>query len=394
MSFPRPLRLFAAASLLLVTLVAPGAFAQDGAPGWFQLKDEFQNRWTLTWDPAQPQTAQLAAKDPADGRLFRVMVLFPKKSSAYDTAMAQILSVFDDKKLNTVFHLAHFEGDDAKGDAAVAWARANRQDLIFSMGSRSTAYMLKWRETLDIPVVTVCSKDPVLLGQVADYDSGSDSNMAFTSLDVPIRSQLAYLKQLKNNLSQLAVLYAVNNRSAVATQVEPLVAAAEEQGIVIHRVAVQDQNRAAEELAREVPKMRDAMLASDPKGENSIFWITGSTSVFREINTINRHAGTIPVLSAIPNVVKAGSESAVLSIGVSFENNAQIAGIYGYRILTGQAKTGELPVGVISPPDIAINFMKAIEIDLKIPFSFFESAGFVYDHRGVLVRAKGQNLTP
>lgn len=379
--------------LCLLLLMSVPVIAQEQA-AWFRLTEEVVGRWQIKVNESDANRLRLNAKTPAEGRQFRVMVLFPKQSSAYDTAMAQILSVFEEKKLATEFELIHFAGDDALGDAAVEWAQRERQDLIFAMGSRSSAFIMKWKDQLSIPVVTVCAKDPVLLGQAPDYQSGSGSNIAFTSLDVPIETQVAYLKQLKPNLSQLAVLYAVQNRSAVTTQVEPLVAAAERQGIKIWRVAVQDQGKAREELERLVEETRAGMLAADPGGANSVFWITGSTSVFREIETINRHSGKVPVLSVVPNVVKAGGDSAVLSIGVSFENNAQIAAIYGFRILTGQAKAKELPVGVISPPDIAVNFKKAIEIDLKIPFSFFESAGFVYDQNGELVRAKGQNLAP
>ena len=44
--------------------------------------------------------------------------------------------------------------------------------------------------------------------------------------------------------------------------------------------------------------------------------------------------------------------------------------------------TGDLKVGVVSPPDIAISFRKAREIGLRVPFTFFESASFVYDYEG------------
>ena len=49
-------------------------------------------------------------------------------------------------------------------------------------------------------------------------------------------------------------------------------------------------------------------------------------------------------------------------------------------------------MGIVSPPDIAINFRKAQEIGLRIPFSFFESASFVYDYEGLRVRNKGKSV--
>jgi putative ABC transport system substrate-binding protein len=40
----------------------------------------------------------------------------------------------------------------------------------------------------------------------------------------------------------------------------------------------------------------------------------------------------------------------------------------------------------VSPPDIAISFLKAREIGLRVPFSFFERASFVFDYEGKPVR--------
>ena len=39
------------------------------------------------------------------------------------------------------------------------------------------------------------------------------------------------------------------------------------------------------------------MRGADPDLSKSVFLITGSTSVFKEIATINEHAGRIPVVS-------------------------------------------------------------------------------------------------
>jgi putative ABC transport system substrate-binding protein len=100
------------------------------------------------------------------------------------------------------------------------------------------------------------------------------------------------------------------------------------------------------------------------------------------------------VLSVVPDVVKEGEDSAVLSIGISFQSNAHLAAIYGADVLAGRAKVGDLKVGIVSPPDIAINFLKAREIGLEIPFSFFESASFVYDYDGRIVRNNGKAVVP
>ncbi|MDJ0983247.1 MAG: hypothetical protein QNI94_16605, partial [Kiloniellales bacterium] len=148
--------------------------------------------------------------------------------------------------------------------------------------------------------------------------------------------------------------------------------------------------KAAQELEKLVARAVAVMRKNDPTLSNSAFWITGSTVVFREISTINENADRVPVLSVVPDVVMPGPNSAVLSIGVSFESNAHLAAIYGADVLQERVKVGDLPVGIVSPPDIAINFLKAREIGLEVPFSFFESASFVYDYEGRIVRDNGK----
>jgi putative ABC transport system substrate-binding protein len=108
--------------------------------------------------------------------------------------------------------------------------------------------------------------------------------------------------------------------------------------------------------------------------------------VFREISAINSKAGRVPVVSMIPEIVTSGRDTAVLAIGISFESNAHLAAIYGIDILAGRAKAGNLKVGIVSPPDIAVSFLKSREIGLRVPFSLLETATFVYDYDGRPVR--------
>jgi putative ABC transport system substrate-binding protein len=128
------------------------------------------------------------------------------------------------------------------------------------------------------------------------------------------------------------------------------------------------------------------MKEVDPSLRQSILWVTASTSVLNEIHTVNQLAGRIPVLSVFPDLVDGRADSAVLSIGVSFQTASELATRYGIEILRGEAMPGKLKVGTVSPPDIAIDFQKAREDGLIIPFSFFESASVIYNFSGKLVR--------
>ena len=385
-----------AAALLVVAAVfcsiATRATGAEPHPfsKWFKYSPDIENSWDVASNAAQPMYVSLRRKDAA-GPLKRVLVLYPRPSSAYDIAITEILRTFAAKEINSHIEVVNFELNDARGKAALQAAEKNSVDLIFAMGSESAAWLYENYKGGVLPVVTVCSKDPVQLGQMKDYDSGSGNNFAFTSLNVPVDVQMSYVRELRPDLKNLAVLVDSKNISAVQTQAEPVAQYLKEKGVQVIWGSVQNPAKAREELTKIIPDAVRAMRQTDPDLSKSLFWVTGSTSVFREIRTINQHADRVPVVSVVPEIVTKGSETAVLAIGVSFESNARLAAIYGAQILNG-ASAGKLKVGLVSPPDMAISFLKAREIGMRVPFSFFEIASFIYDYNGEPVRSGAQSL--
>ncbi len=371
------------AGLLAFVLAAPASANERLFAQWFGYLSHVEDDWKIVAEQGQATVVSITRKraeqtNPAK----RILVLYPRASSAYDIAISKVLDVFETKELNAHFTVINFELKDERGKAAILFAEQNKFDLIFSMGSESTAWLYDHYRGGSIPVVSICSKDPVQLGQAKDYEQGSGSNIAFTSLNMPVEVQMAYILDLKPELKNLAILVDSKNISAVQTQAEPIAAYAKQKNIEIIMGSVQNSAKASEELAQIVPNAVRTMRKNDPDLSKSIFLITGSTSVFREIRTINEKADRVPVVSMIPEIVKSGQDSAVLAMGISFESNAHLAAIYGADILTGRAKVNELKVGIVSPPDIAISFLKAREIGLRVPFGFFETATFIYDYEG------------
>ncbi len=381
--------------MLLSTLAASAPAQEKFASKWFRYGPGVDTAWTISADPAKPLQLSVQRKARASSASSkRVLVLYPRPSSAYDIAITKILQEFDAKDVDATVTVINFEMNDVRGTESIQFAENNKIDLIFAMGSESTAWLFDNYRGGKIPVVSVCSKDPVQLGQIKDYERGSGSNFAFTSLNVPVEVQMAYVKELRPDLKNLAVLVDSKNVSAVQTQAEPIASFARQTGIQVIWGAVQNPSKAREELVPIVQSAVQTMRKSDPDLSKSLFWMTGSTSVFLEIRTVNEHADRVPVVSVVPEIVKAGPDTAVLAIGVSFESNAHLAAIYGAQILAGRAKAGDLKVGLVSPPDIAISFMKAREIGLRIPFNFYESASFIYDYEGRPARTTASKVLP
>ncbi len=367
--------------------------AQDGP--WVRQLEESRKDWLLVRRgvPGVREVLPLAESTRSDAsEPERILILFPKASPAYDTALARILRSFGARKRWSTFVLVYYRNADGRMHRYLRKAERGEFALIFAMGSTAARDLHDHYRTGRVPVVTVCAKDPVLLGLVDDYEGGSKTHIAYTSLNVPVAGQLSYLRRLRPDLRQIAIVYSKRNSSAVRSQVEPLRKVAEAAGIAVLDVAVQDPSAARSELELKVATATGVMGSKDPEGDQSVFWITGSTAVFAHMDVVLQKAEGFPVLAVTPSLVNGGPSSALLSIGVSFESNAELASVYALKILTGRARAGDLDVGLVMPPDIAIDMSKAKALGLAVPFSLFEAASVIYDYDGRLVRQNGRAL--
>lgn len=361
-------------------------------PKWVKIRPDAAANWVIQKDTEDGMRFTMTPRktDSLRGKRRNVLILFFKSSSGYDAALPKMLDVLNSKKVNVSVTLLNFQGKPDLGQQAMEWAKSRDFDIVMPMGSEATEFVHERYREGTIPVVSVLAKDPLLMGQVRELSRGSGTNMAYVSISVPIDVQLAYLKRLRPNIKNVSTMFAVSNKSSIETQVRPLKEIAIPQGVNFVDVIVEDDKKAVEELRVKVPIAVAQMRETDPDLRNSVFWVTGSTSVFDNIGTIVEFSDKIPVLSVYPDVVKEGDASALLSVGVTFENSAYLSVVYALDILSGKSKPGEMKVGFVSPPDISINFKKARQIDLKVPFSFFEAASYIYDYQGRLVRKDGQ----
>ncbi len=327
----------------------------------------------------------------------KIMALVDGQAGWADTSLKTILAVFSDKGFFPTITLVNYQKDAAQLDAALAMLAPDGYDLVVTLGSTALANSHKKLKGRKIPVVTACNKDPVLLGYIKDYQSGSGSNIAFSSVNTPIEVQLTFLRKLVSGIRAVAILVDRSNKSAMETQYKPFKEALQKEGVSVIDVVVgpeDDKDPKLLEVVKagltaQVPAALEALKAADTEGGKSVFWLTYCTSIVKNLETLNQFSGTVPVVGVATDTVLEGDNSTVIGIGVSFESNAYVSAMYAMNILNGKAVAGNLPVGLTSPPDIAINFRRARAIGMKIPFSFFESANIVYDADGAKVRDKG-----
>ena len=381
-------------SILVWSVNSPLAAASANI-SWMVFSDVNKHNWSGRIESHTPSrlyvksNAEVAGSTPK-----KILVIVAKKSGSYKLALNKLLEVFFQEKYAAEFEVVNIAGSETVGLALLTQAQSQGFDLVFTMGSEAAALVHKYYTNGPLPVVTSINKDPVTLGQVNSYTAGSGTNIATTTLNVPIDIQLNYLFQLNPKLKHVALLYNQNHKQVVATEVKPFRKAMIAQGIRVIDVTVESRDKAREQLEKSLPEAMDLLREIDPTLNNSLVWVTSSTAIFSNLDIVSQYSKGVALVSTNPNAVKAGGESAVVAIGIDRRNNAHLAAIYALRILRDKENPGDLEVGVVTPPDIALNFKVARELGLKIPFTFLEGASFVYDYHGELVRSFGQNVRP
>jgi putative ABC transport system substrate-binding protein len=378
-----------AAVVLAVTGAGTGRAPaqQAGERDWFHLDTTLAEGWQAVEVGGEKSSVLLRSADSVGaGARRHILSLQARASSAYDVALSEVARVLGQKRISSDILAVNYEDEGNRAASALKQAERSGFDMVLATGSEATAWLLKTYRGGRLPVVSVCAKDPVALGQAKNYTDGTGTNFALTSLNLPADVQMAYALELMPGLRNLAIIVDGQNISAMETQALPIAAQAQARGIRVLNVTVQNPGRAAEELDRLVGDAVEAMRLNDVTLESSLFLVTGSTSVFEQMGIVNARASRVPVISMVPETVHEGSTSAVLSIGVSFRSNAHLAAVYAAGILERGQRPGSLKIGVLTPPDIEINFRRAREIGLKIPFTFFESANIIYDYADKPVR--------
>lgn len=369
----------------------PTAAAARPVLDWVVYDDATLDSYSVDTDAGDTARHVAVPRDGAEGAK-RVMLLIPSRSvEAYTLAVNTILQVFARRQVPARFDIWYYDNDETVALEALRWSYDQPVDLIMSAGSSATSFLRAHHSGHAIPAVTSASKDPIASGHLSD-PSGSGTNIAYTSINVETGTLVAYLRRLIPDLNTIGLIYSENNDSAVLTQVNPLKAAADRHGLTIIDVTVTERGSAEQELEEGLPKALERIRRLDPDFQKSILLVTGSTAAYERIAQINRHAGRLPVVSMLPDIVRAGEESALLSIGVNLTSALTLAAVYAVDVATGAARPGDLPVGTVAPPDLAINFLIADRIGVKIPFSFLESSTFVYDREGRQVVAFGQRV--
>ena len=325
---------------------------------------------------------------------YSVVILISKESSSYITAFNKFLEVMDKNIPNIEIYVFNCLKKEELALPVFAFTKKIEADILIAMGSESTDHANNHFKGEEIPVVTCINKDPVMNGQIEDYKSGSKSNIAFTSVNVPVNVNTEWLLKASPNLKSLAILYDPDHTKVVDAEVDPFIEYLSELDISIFRCEIPTLPGVdiKNTIKGKIGEAFEFFEEVDPGLDNSVFWLTSSTNIFTELKTVSETARQIPVISSVPDNVNSSEESPLMAIGINRGSAAELATQYVIEILRGNILPGDLPVGIVTPPDIAINFKTAKRIGYAFPFELFENAQFIYGYNGEVLKKFGINV--
>ncbi|MDD6194533.1 MAG: ABC transporter substrate-binding protein [Lachnospiraceae bacterium] len=256
--------------------------------------------------------------------------------------------------------------DNAQTDTGTASTIADnyvskKVDLICAIATPCAMSAYNSAMNTDIPVVYTAISDPVG-AQLADEDGNSVGNVTGTSDALPVKEQLAMMRNVLPDAKKVGIIYTTSEANSVST-IEEYKKYAKDYDFEIVETGINtvgDVDMAAADMVTKV---------------DCITNLTDNT-VVSALQTVLEHANEakIPVFGSEVEQVKAGC---VAAVGIDYFALGKQTGKMAAKILKGEAKASDMPFEVISEPSAYFNSEAAAKISLDVADKFADAE--VYD---------------
>lgn len=256
--------------------------------------------------------------------------------------------------------------DNAQTDTGTASTIADnyvskKVDMICAIATPCAMSAYNSAMNTDIPVVYTAISDPVG-AQLADKDGNSVGNITGTSDALPVKEQLAMIRNVLPDAKKVGIIYTTSEANSVST-IEEYKKYAKDYDFEIVETGINtvgDVDMAAADMVSKV---------------DCITNLTDNT-VVSALQTVLEHANEakIPVFGSEVEQVKAGC---VAAVGIDYFALGKQTGKMAAKILKGEAKAADMPFEVISEPSAYFNSEAAAKISLDVADKFADAE--VYD---------------
>ena len=252
--------------------------------------------------------------------------------------------------------------DNAQTDTGTASTIADnyvskKVDLICAIATPCAMSAYNSAMNTDIPVVYTAISDPVG-AQLATEDGKSVGNITGTSDALPVKDQLAMMRNVLPDAKKVGIIYTTSEANSVST-IEEYKKYAKDYDFEIVETGINtvgDVDMAAADMVTKV---------------DCITNLTDNT-VVSALQTVLEHANEakIPVFGSEVEQVKAGC---VAAVGIDYFSLGKQTGKMAAKILKGEAKAADMPFEVISEPSAYFNSEAAAKISLDVADKFADA---------------------
>ncbi len=308
-------------------------------------------------------TIFLAAALSAQGRTFRVGVLYWHRSPNDLAAERGIRKAFELRGMACEFVVHHADGDERKARAWLDTCRDQGLDLLFTMGTRATFLAEGWVGSL--PIVFAAVTNPVEAGFAPSFGervrrSSTLVRMTGTSNWLPPETVLHVFRLAVPGMRRLGILRSSASGFVSAVELRGLrdsvakSAGASEQELEVVEVVLDPRFGIRQAVDEVLAASVDAL------------WIPIDFDIYQESAVIAEHleGRRVPVLSSS---LRATKDAAIVGIVVDYELLGQKAAAMAFDILEGRRAPEDMPVETMQGYQIVINLEAAKRYGYEVP---------------------------
>jgi len=248
--------------------------------------------------------------------------------------------------------------DSQEKDKILGEIKAQKPDLILTIGSKSTELVSKYIK--DTPIIFSAVLNPVVSGFVSNMNS-PEGNLTGASLDVPLKIQLEKFKLIVPHLKNVGVVYTLETESLI----KEAQSVSNDLGIELIALPIQSE--------KEIPSTLEKL-----KNEVDGIWAVADPLIFTPQSTqfilLFTLRNGLPLMGLTPSFVQAG---ALFTLVPDYKDVGKQAGEMALEIISGK-EPRYIPVSVPRVIYLYLNYNTAQQINLEIPADLLEVAKEVY----------------
>ena len=296
---------------------------------------------------------------------FRIGIVQYVSAGALDSAREGIVEALkeggfeDGKNVKITVYNPQAKQEDL---ATMAEQAIQDNDLVFAIAT-PVALVLKAeaeKQGSDIPILFTAVTDPVASGIIASATKPG-GNISGTSDMNPVADQIALAKELGITVNKVGIVF-TSSESNSLIQANLADAKCKELGFTL--------------VQRQISTVNDLQSAVTDLVENEkvdVMYIPTDNIVADNMNTVATICNNNKVITICgeEGLVNAGG---IVTLGINYKELGKLTGEMAVKVLKGEAKVGDLAVGVLTNFELVINKKKATEAGITLPEALLAKA--------------------